>query len=230
MLDATHHNKRLITAIKSPTQDAHMTIIKLEERNIEGKILDTLNGEFSESDWKVLSNFISHLDRAMECSLIQRGIPGITNMKWDSEGMKFNAKSYSNPELHELLHVLRPLILHKEPASFAAVRATLGRCFKNKRLSARLKNLQHQFDHGELAAYMQITIGDQPLFDNSLLNTWLNGTQYHTEEEKADAWHEIENDLSTENARAIIINHLKGKVSALLELGHIVKTITNKKT
>lgn len=203
-----------------------MRTISLEERSNDGVILDTLSGDFSESDWKILIKFVSHLDRAMECSLVRRGVPRISSMKWEAGEMKFNAASYSNAELHELLHVLRPLILHKESASFGAVRALLGRCFKNKRLSARLKDLQHIFDHGQLAAYMQVSIGEQPLFDSSLLRTWLNGTQYHTEEEKAAAWREIEADLTTENARAIIINQLNDRLAALVLLGQIVRTIT----
>ncbi len=204
-----------------------MPTIRLEERSDDGAILDTLSGDISELDWKILAKFVSHLDRAMECSLILRGIPRITGIKWDVGEMKFNAGSYSNAELYELLHVLRPLILHNEPASFGAVRAILGRCFKNKRLSARLKEFQHIFDHGQLAAYMQVSIGEQPLFDSSLLRTWLNGTQYHTEEEKAAAWREIEADLTTENARAIIINQLSDRVFALVLLGQIARTITS---
>ncbi|MBS7724970.1 hypothetical protein I0E51_09695 [Pseudomonas lalucatii] len=161
-----------------------MPTIRLEERSDDGTILDTLSGEVSDSDWKILTKFLSHLDRATECSLIRRGIPKISGIKWEAGEMKFNAESYSNAELYELLHVLRPLILHNEPASFGAVRATLGRCFKNKRFSNHLKELQHIFDHGQLAAFMQVSIGEQPLFDSSLLRIWLNGTQYHTEEEK----------------------------------------------
>lgn len=203
-----------------------MPTIRLEERSEDGAVLDTLNGDVSESDLKLLTKFLSHLDRAMECSLILRGMPRITGMKWEAGEMKFNAGSYSNAELHELLHVLRPLILHKEPASFGAVRAILGRCFKNKRLSTRMKELQHLFDHGQLAGYMQVSIGEQPLFDSSLLRTWLNGTQYHTEEEKAAAWSEIEADLTTENARAIVINQLKDRVLALTLLGQIARAIT----
>ncbi|MCU7993308.1 hypothetical protein L5L55_00010 [Shewanella glacialipiscicola] len=204
-----------------------MPTIHLEERSDDGAILDTLSGDVSDSDWRILTKFLSHLDRAMECSLIRREIPRITGMKWEAGEMKFNAGSYSNAELYELLHVLRPLILHKEPASFGAVRAILGRCFKNKRLSAHLKELQHIFDHGQLAAYMQVSIGEQPLFDSSLLRIWLNGTQYHTEEEKAAAWSEIEADLTTESALAIIINQLNDRVFSLVLLGQIARTITS---
>lgn len=81
----------------------------------------------------------------LECRLINRGMPRITGMSWDSGGVKINAGSYSNSELYELLHVLRPLILHNEPASFGVARSILGKCFISKRFSTYLKELQHLF-------------------------------------------------------------------------------------
>ena len=72
---------------------------------------------------------------------------------------------------------------------------------------------------------MQVTIGEQKIFNDSLLRMWLNGTQYHTEEAKAAAWLTFEDDLKTENTRVIVMNQLKDKIYALLELGHIVKQI-----
>ncbi|WP_198780138.1 hypothetical protein [Shewanella putrefaciens] len=72
---------------------------------------------------------------------------------------------------------------------------------------------------------MQVSIGEQKIFNDSLLRMWLNGTQYHTEEDKAVAWKTLEDDLTTENARAVVINQLKDRVYALFQLGHIVKEI-----
>ena len=77
---------------------------------------------------------------------------------------------------------------------------------------------------------MQVSVGKQRIFDSSLLRTWLNGTQYHTEEEKAAVWQEIETSLNSENARAIVINQLRDRVSALILIGQIVKAITSKST
>lgn len=202
-----------------------MPTVRLQERSEDGAVLDTFSGEVSDSDLMLFTKFTAHLDRVMECTLIRRGIPGITGMKWEEGHMEISAGSYTNPELYELLHLLRPLILHNEPASFGAVRAALGRCFKNKGLSSHMKSLQHIFDHGQLASYMQVSIGEQPIFDDSLLRTWLNGTQYHTEDAKAAAWKILEEDLNTENARAIIINQLKDRVYALFLLGKITAAI-----
>ncbi len=84
------------------------------------------------------------------------------------------------------------------------------------------------FEDGELKSYMQISIDGQPLFDGSLLRMWLNGTQYHTDAEKAAAWKELEGSLKTENARALVMNQLHSRVKALFLLEHIVGLILEK--
>lgn len=202
-----------------------MPLIKLQELGEDGTILDTFSGEISESDLKLFNKYSDHLNRLTASTLVRRGVPGIDGIKWEQGQLFISGGSYTNPELYELLHLLRPLILHKESASFASIRSALNRCFQNKRLSLHMKSLQHAFDHGQLASYMQVTIGEQKIFNDSLLRMWLNGTQYHTEEAKAAAWLAFEDDLKTENTRVIVMNQLKDKIYALLELGHIVKQI-----
>lgn len=202
-----------------------MKKIKLVEKSEDGTILDTLEGELSASALSTLKNYIKYFERVMECSLIERGIPQITEISLKNGCINIKASQVSDGELYEFLHVLRPLILHKEPSSFSSVRSTLGRYFQSKRLSLRMKSLQHIYDNGQLAGYMQISIGDQKLFDPSTLSTWLNGTQYHTEEVKAEKWGSLEKSLSNEGSRALVINQLKDKLYAIQELAEIVYII-----
>ena len=39
------------------------------------------------------------------------------------------------------------------------------------------------FQKGGYEAYFQISVGNQPLFDESTFKLWLNGQQYHTDKE-----------------------------------------------
>lgn len=73
--------------------------------------------------------------------------------------------------------------------------------------------------------YMQFSIGSQKLVDNSLLWNWLNGTQYHTDKEKADAWARLEASLTADNARALVISQLHSRVKALFMLLHDVELV-----
>ncbi len=75
---------------------------------------------------------------------------------------------------------------------------------------------------------MQISLNDQPLLDGATLKLWLNGEQYHTDEEKAATWKEIEKGLTVENTRALVITQLQAKVKALFNVQYIASLILGK--
>lgn len=156
-------------------------------------------------------------------------MPAITNMSWKpEEGMKWSCPAYENSELHELLHVLRPLILSKEATSFERIAGLLGKKFNSEKFRSYLKLQRTIYDDGELKLYMQISLDDQPLLDGTTLKLWLNGEQYHTDDEKAATWREIEKALTTENARALVITQLQSKVKALFNVQYIATLILGK--
>ncbi len=73
--------------------------------------------------------------------------------------------------------------------------------------------------------YMQLAFNEQKLLDDFLLHIWLNGTQYHTDQEKAEVWTKLETGLTSENARAIVISQLHSRVRALFMLLHDVELV-----
>jgi hypothetical protein len=66
------------------------------------------------------------------------------------------------------------------------------------------------------------------LFDDSTLKLWLYGEQYHTEEEKATAWKDLEISITAENARALVITQLQAKVKVLFDLQRISNLVLEK--
>lgn len=203
-----------------------MKRIRLVAKDLEGKPIEPMDGEFYSGDFAILNRFIEFMSRVRTTALLQRGMPAISNIDVRPEsGLTLTCFPYTNAELHELLHVLRPVILKNEPASFHNVSALLGRRFKNRKLASYIKLQRRVFEDGELSLYMQITVGDQPLFDESLLRLWLNAEQYHSDPDKSEDWRNLEKSLRTESARALIISQLQGKVTALFNLEHVVALI-----
>ncbi len=182
-----------------------------------------LVGEFSDSDLDQLRAFSNQMERVEESSMVSRGFSGITNMKWDARsGMEFIASECSNAELYELLHVLRPVMLERERTSFYKALALLGRRFADKGFSQYATYLRHVFEEGVLSGYMQIELNGQKLLHHSVLKLWLNGVQYHTDEEKAKAWRRVESALNESNARALTIELIHSRVKVLLLFNTIV--------
>lgn len=180
-------------------------------------------GEFSDSDLDQLRAFSAQMERVEASALVSRGFSGITNMKWGAgSGMDFTAGEYSNAELYELLHVLRPVMLERERTSFYKALALLSRRFADKGFSEYVAYLRHVFEEGVLSGYMQIEVNGQKLLHHSVLKLWLNGVQYHTDEEKAEAWRHLESALSESNARALTIELIHSRVKVLLLFNTIV--------
>lgn len=206
-----------------------MTTVTLQLLDIEGNIAATISADFESADVAQLRKFSSFMSRVKATALITRGFTGITNMKWTADaGIVFTCAPYSNGELYELLHVLRPVMLEEESASFHKTLALLGRRFRDKTFAQHQKSLRHIFEEGELSSYMQISIGEQKLLHNSILRLWLNGTQYHSDQEKQDAWNKLEDSLTEDNARALAIELVHSRVKALLRLDHMVSLVLSK--
>ena len=104
----------------------------------------------------------------------------------------------------------------------------LGKKFDSEKFRSHLKLQRTIFEDGELQLYMQISLNDQPLLADATLKLWLNGEQYHTDEQKAATWKEIEKALTVENTRALVITQLQAKVKALFNVLHIANLILGK--
>lgn len=206
-----------------------MTEIRLGLKTENGDLVETISATFDASEIDVLRRYVEFVDRVRVTKLLQRGMPAITNMSWRTdEEMKWICPPYENSELHELLHVLRPLILAKEATSFERIAGLLGKKFDSEKFRGHLKLQRTVFEDGELKLYMQISLNDQPLLADSTLKLWLNGEQYHTDEEKAATWKEIEDALTIENARALVITQLQAKVKALFNVQYIARLVLGK--
>ena len=203
-----------------------MKTIKLSLRGENDDVVSNVVGEFSEDELSLLRSYRECMPRVRTSTLLERGMPAITNMSLNNEtGMTFTCAPYTNPELYELLHVLRPITLESESASFYKVSALLTRRFADRSFSDYVKTLRRVYDHGELSLFMQVTLNNQPLLDRSLLHTYLNGTQYHTDAEKVVVWAKIERALTVENARALVMNQLQSKVKSLFNLEYLCSLV-----
>lgn len=202
-----------------------MASVKYSLRDDTGATLRVIEGSFEKSDELLLRNFVAAMGRVRATELLRRGLPAITGMKLGESGLVFTCTSYGNSELYELLHVLRPVMLSDEATSFEKIAGLLKRRFADRVFSDLLKRLRRMFEHGELSLYLQFGVGSQPLFHRSTLDTWLNGVQYHTDAEKAEAWAALENVLQLENSRALVMNQLHSRVKALMMLESVAATI-----
>jgi hypothetical protein len=194
----------------------------------DSSVVHTIAGDFSPEELDTLAQYVNLMRRIRTCALLSRGMAGFGGMKFDSSGITIRSSSPSpstDSELHELLHVMRPVTLEKERASFKNIRTILGRRFLSKEFAQFLKINKRIFRDGEMSLYMQVTVNTQKLFSESLLNTWLNGTQYHTYESEAQAWSKLETSLGEANAKVLVLSQLHSKVKALMNMDYVAQRV-----
>jgi hypothetical protein len=195
----------------------------------DGSFVERAGATFEESDVKLFRQFMLNTARLQTVSLMKRGLPSMSNISFgDGKGTQFKCESYEDAELYELLHVLRPILLAREPSSFERIAGVLGKQFTSENLRGHLKVLRTVFADGELKLYMQISLNGRELFDDSTLKLWLNGSEYHQDSVKSDQWKTFAKSLTEENTRAFVMTQLHSKIKATLGLAYIVSLILQK--
>lgn len=110
---------------------------KLQSANLEG--IEVVEAEFTDEEIGVLKQFIAYSDRTSESRLLQNGLPAINRMVYSNCDFRMECEDYNNGDLYELLHLLRPLILDDERASFEKVRNLIAKKLSHNLVKNKLK-------------------------------------------------------------------------------------------
>jgi hypothetical protein len=198
--------------------------IKVTSENENG--FEEIPLEFEDSEAKVINLYLKNCERLGNAKIFKDNFPIIKNIKWEADaGITFEISEFDYSEIYEFLHLARPLFLDNEPASFNKTRSILGRKAKNTVLADHLKYLGKLYQKGEYGLYFQIWIGDTPVFGDKTIKLWLNGVEYHQDEDKMAIIEVLEKSLTEKEVRGIFVSQISGRVRAIFLLEHIAKII-----
>jgi hypothetical protein len=206
-----------------------MKTVKLLARSEEDETVELpVELRFDDAEIENFRLFMRNFERFEDADLIQKGMPELKKMGWDAkqgQGLTFEFTDFDYKDVYELLHLARPFFLAKEPASFERTSGILGKRGKGTVLTGTLKLIRTVYDKGEYQSLFQVTLGGTPLFHESTLKAWLNGMEYHQDQDKREQIEKLEAALSQETARGIFVSQLSGRVHAIFELAHIIGLI-----
>ncbi|MCD0422891.1 hypothetical protein LOC51_37265 [Rubrivivax sp. JA1024] len=203
-----------------------MKLVSLDLPHTEDSCVSlVIAGDFEPEELRILEQFGKLMNRLRTCNLLTRGMGGFCGLTFDMNGISIRSAPCTDGELFELLHVMRPVTLEDERASFKNVTTILGRRLRSEELLQFIKVNKRIFRDGEMSLYMQVSVGSHKLFAESLLNVWLNGTQYHTDDDKARTWNELEASLGDSSARALVLTQLHSKVKALMNVDYVAHKV-----
>lgn len=216
---------RLISTV-SPLQ---MTSITLRLISADGSEQEDVTLSFETEDLVALTGYVANCDRFATAKIFRDRFPSIEKILWTTEnGLEINVSEFDYALVYELLHLARPIFLRQEPSSFERVKAIFSRKGRGTAMVRHIKALQDVYDRGDYQPYFQLSVGGTPLFHDRTVNNWLNGAEYHQDQDKARIIQALEASLTSEVARGVFVAQLSGRIRATFMLAELSKMVVGK--
>ncbi|MBO9488830.1 hypothetical protein J7384_00480 [Endozoicomonas sp. G2_1] len=204
-----------------------MKQFKLQASNEQDEHLGEIIVDITEDESFVLSEYLENYNKLLKCKILESPFPMIEEFSFKNGSLSIKVTEFEYRDLYELLHLSRPLFLKKEPASFEKVCNIFGKKFARTVFAKHIKDVRLLFRHGEHRQFMQFSINGINLFDEKIIDQWLNGMEYHHDPEKKQFIKELESTLGEEVAVGVFVSILKGRLRALGHIAHLAKTCTS---
>lgn len=210
---------------------------------------------FDDNDLVLFTLFTENFNRLKTSRMIENDkIPVLEKISASSEQyLEIVFSDFEYQDVYELLHLLRPFILDKEPASFKKIYSIFEKKAEKTPLTSVLESIKNQYDKGDYQPYFQLThieysfpddneikdLSDEEiidlmfelesqessinLFDNTTLLKWLNGMEYHQDKEKQKNVKQLDKALGKKTMRGVFICQLAGKIRAISKLAYLIE-------
>jgi hypothetical protein len=211
--------------------------IRIRIRPESGEHEEVVEVELSEEDWKTLQRFTKYAGRLRDTSLVKEGIPASLSLNWtEKEGLKIEAKVPEAEKIDSMLMKLRgPFLLKKERTFFPRVRNILYKAVESSVFRKHLDTLLYLFSgrrlHSLLVAGASTSDYPEGVIINSeeMLDVWLNGCQFHVEEEKEKIFDAMHGLLPPDSSIALLLFLVTDKVRAILGLERLISLFSGQR-
>jgi hypothetical protein len=131
----------------------------------------------------------------------------------------------SEEDLRSFYMAFRFFYLQKEPSHFPRVLNIIGRHSPSDTLSKYLASLRDQWDGALTRQLWQVSIDGQELTTSLLIDLWFNAYYFHTDDAKARRLQQLNEILSSDFNRFLLVNAVFDAAKAVCRLYESVKTI-----
>jgi len=178
---------------------------------------------FSDSDIATLRKYDEFCERLSRAAIFVTGFPYVKTITMEKDkGITIAVSEFKESEVSEFLHLARPLFLDREPASFKTTLDVYRRAFKRTEYDSQVKYLYNLYIKGDYGSYVQFSTAGLGVFSDKMTQIWLNGGEYHQDEDKIQLVRKVESMLSEHSARGLFIAQLSGRVKAIDKLHSMV--------
>lgn len=183
--------------------------------------------EFPPDEWRTLTLFVSRADELARTTLLSTPSGINFSLHVDADGvMTFIPRQMPHPDhFRALLHLMRAFVLQGEATHFGKIRNILRRRLDHPAFDAYLERQKQIFDGARCQAFGIMSDGTM-LNSSKMLDVWLNGYEYHGDEEKRQRFEDLHGDvLSKELTEALFVAMMLDRARVVIELRNAIQAL-----
>jgi hypothetical protein len=180
----------------------------------------TTTGEFSDEEWDVLKTFALAVERLQHADLFKN-----QRLIRFSVGDEDQSVVPPDIEVHQLLHLLRPIILEGERYYLPTVTALLGRRIEHPAARALLKRLRRRFIYDPNRENWHSSRDGVVLDSEEFLKVWLYSHEYHWDAARMQEFQKMHTGPMAKSTLAAVLLVLIRKAQVAFTLRKIIETL-----
>jgi hypothetical protein len=193
--------------------------------------LGRAEGEFAPGDVEILERYLAQVDQLLAVKGVREGLPCNLSMSFDMQKLGGNLTAHlpDDDTLAAVLHRLRSLILQRETASFVNTCAVLGRNITDTSVRTILREKRELFENSDRAQTWVVKSNEVRINAENVLQDWLNGVEYHTDEERRARIEELMRGPEV-LVRHALVSMLLNKIDAIRAVDTLVRVLLKLET
>lgn len=193
--------------------------------NTETGLVEEQSGAFADEDWRRLTEYLANSQRLASCRFAESQ----SQLHWRIAGergspARIEATLPPEDDIAAFLHYLRPFMLAHSPTNFAKIRKVIGREVSLTPIQQYLKRLKAMYAGREIP--FQIEIGSRAgrltLNSEAAIDKWLNGLEYHQDDDKRADMRAMFEVFTEPAARAMLLYCMLQRAAAIGKLGAMI--------
>jgi hypothetical protein len=184
-------------------------------------------GEFEDSEFVVLDDFVKYSEDLLSTMFIQKGDAGELTIKWDQlvepGSMTVTTRLPDWDDVMAFLHRLRPFVLQDEPTSFFRIHNLLVKNFGHPRLTEIVGQYHFLYSGKRQRLGLQFRSNDVLINSEKMLLDWLNSHEYHKNREKKNFIAELHRVMPLDASKVLFLRLLIDKAQAVFALAALIR-------
>jgi hypothetical protein len=211
---------------KAPPQSTHDHVATLRIHRQTGEMIEA-QGSFPEAEWRVLVRYAEYAEQLQQNPIGRQGAAVAFTIRGTAgSGLEYEVGALPpDDQFDAFLYRLRPFVLQSEPTAFGRVTGILLHRLAHPVARDLLSQHRALFTGESFQSLFTVTINDLVINSEKALRLWLNGFEYHRDEDKRAALEAIAPMMPLEAARAIFFYMMLDKAKAVRGVAGIVRVL-----